>query len=169
MQLKFSADGWDRFATALVCLGDSAPQSYLEPINFVELSSEVGLCCLLALGSAPSAAAIEDAIKGFDVVVNEPSKFLALTIARSPIMDKLLGNVLARRLRFALHGTWRGWSDMPAPGPAPGEAPWELVEEMLASKEKARLGRGFGADHSLRQLHHGKETGLRSTEDRGLY
>ena len=122
----------------------------LEPLSVNQLVSEINLVCLGALGAAPPAVLIREAVLPIvDRVWVEPTNVFALTLARTSSFCALLGHVLAKRVRVFLHATWRSERDTPELGPAPGEQPWELVQALLEAKARSRMQSGFTTATSL--------------------
>ena len=110
-----------------------APPEDCEVLDTYSFCGEVSNLCLLALGAEPSRGLLTEAVGKFADLV-EPTRFLALTVARSDVMNDLLSPVLAKRLRVYLHATLLGEYEGALRGPAPGEKPWELVETVLQAK-----------------------------------
>ena len=125
---------------ALPQFGDfAAAMSHPEDCELLDTYSfcgEVSNVCLMALGAEPSRTTLVEAVKDFAEIV-EPTRFLALTVARSEIMDGVLSPVLSKRLRAYLHATLFGECEGPHGGPAPGEQPWEIVEALMRAKAEA--------------------------------
>ena len=127
--LEFSQ--FDNFAAVM------SPPEDREVLDTYSFCAEVSNICLMALGAEPSRATLVEAVQDYARLV-EPTRFLALTVARSEVMDGVLSPVLSKRLRAHLHATYLvdEYSGECA-GPAPGEQPWELVEAVLEAKAEA--------------------------------
>ena len=127
-----------------------APPEDCEVLDTYSFCGEVSNLCLMAFGAEPSRGLLTEAVERFADLV-EPTRFLALTVARSDVMDDLLSPVLSKRLRVYLHATLLSAYEGPLPGPAPGEWPWELAETVLLAKasEAAARKRAAPDDSSL--------------------
>ena len=66
------------------------------------------------------------------------------TVALSTAVAKLLGTVLATRLRWFLYCLWCGGPEPPTGGLAPGESATALAEELLETKVAAERQASFG-------------------------
>ena len=79
------------------------------------------------------------------------------TVALSTAVAKLLGTVLAKRLRWFLYCLWCGGPEPPTGGLAPGELATDLAEELLETKVAAERRASFGTDASPLQDVLGKD------------
>ena len=66
-----------------------------------------------------------------------PTGPLVWTVALSTAVAKLLGTVLAKRLRWFLYCLWCGGPEPPTGGLAPGELATDLAEELLETRAAA--------------------------------
>ena len=113
-----------------------------EALSWDDCAEELRLLCWSAIGAAPTSAAVSAAMAR-QAEVLEPSRFLAMTIARSLAMDEVLGPVLAKRVRMHVDATSRGEESSPAPSNVEWRA---LAEECLQAKgELVELRRPGGS------------------------